>query len=235
MKVMLIIIFIILNLDASIFASENKKEKLNYKQNIKIHESFRKNVSDANAIIKRGEYQKVSRYEDDSLSIIKQIEELDVATTDKTKLKEDLTRYSQLVNNISSSLQNEAPRLNNHYRDVINRLDFFNSKLASIGLVQLLDDWHDLSRIKNRFVKKPSAQLEKRFNEKWTVVIVTITELYLDEKIEDPLFSYLENYKAYFQEIKGAYTTVNYTNVKKLKPLSYKIKAQLELLAPYSI
>ena len=61
---------------------------------------------------------------------------------------------------------------------------------------------------------------------------MTITELYLDDEMEQPLFEYLDAYKAYFKEISGAYRSVGYAEVGKLKPLTYKIKMQFEMMLP---
>jgi len=235
MKLLMMTLLLIYTLHAGIFSSDDKQDKQVDAQNKEIQDKFRQNVSDANAIIKRGEYKKINQYASNSTLIIEHIEELDISLDEKQKLIKDIKTYSQLINDISIKLQKKSPKLNTHYTETISKLEFFNSKLSSIGLSQLLSNWRDLSRIKNRFVKKPSESLEKEFDDKWSAIVVTITELYLDDDMQEPLLDYLESYKAYFKEIKAAYASVSYKNIKRLKPLSYSIKAQLELLIPYKM
>ncbi|MBU0720030.1 hypothetical protein KJ877_01670 [bacterium] len=233
MKIIILSVILITGLYASIFGANTQEAKND--TNKEIHDVFRQNVSDANAIIKRGDYAKITRYKEESLTIMAQIEHLDIPDEHKLELKKDLSKYSQLINKISSKLQTQAPKLNQHYTDVVGNIATFNKKLSSIGLSELLSSWYNLSKAKNRYVKKPSKKLEKEFDKQWTSVITTISELYLDEEMEEPLFEFLHNYKAYFKEITIAYNSVTYSDIRELKPLSYKIKAQLELLVPYEI
>jgi|GEM_PF-1978613 len=226
-KHIVMILLTVWGLGASAFEDEKGSKK-------EIHKNFRENVSDMNAILKRGEYNKVAKYESDVSSIIRQIELLDIPEKNKEELQNDINSYVTLVNNIRTKLQEKAPKLHDHHLTIINGLNNFNKKISSIGLSELSENWQELSTIKNRFVKKPSQQLEKEFDEKWSVVVITITELYLDDEMEEPLFTYLNNYKAYFKEMNSAYSSAQYSNVNKVKPLSYKIKSQLELLVPYS-
>jgi hypothetical protein len=102
--------------------------------------------------------------------------------------------------------------------------------MSSIGLYALISRWRELSAIKNSFVKKPNPALEKKFDNIHNEIVVTITELYLDDEAESFLLGYLDNYKLYFKEITVAYAKANYDKINELKPLSYKIKAELELL-----
>lgn len=232
MKLITTLLLATISLSAGIFTSEVEAKKT-LKINKQIHHSFRQNVSDANAIIKRGEYTKFDTYKADNSSIINRIEKLEINTEDKKRLKNDILTYSALIKTLGTKLQSKAPKLNNHYRYTIDRLKLFNQNLASIGYRPLLYDFRELSTIKNKFVKKPSKALERKFEEKWSAVMVTLTELYLDDDMEEPLVKYLKSYKSYFVELSSAYDSLNYFNINKLKPLSYKIKAQLELYIPY--
>jgi hypothetical protein len=199
-----------------------------------IHEQFRKNVNDANAIVKRGEYRRIGAHERELNRIIGSVSDLKLSESQGNAIRTNLRQYAVLVNRIGGTLQKNAPELNRHYTDILSGLPEFNRRLASIGLSELLTEWRDLSRIKNRFVKAPSRQLAEAFRQKLASVSVIITELYLDEELEAPLFTYLERYKAYFSELDAAYRSVGYASVARLKPLSYEIKMQLMLSVPRS-
>lgn len=234
MKFTTLIILIALNLHGAIFgASENSESRESRLQQQEIQALFRQSASDANGVIKRGEYVKADTYRNGMQRIIQQLERFPLPAAERTRLTTDLREYTTLVDGISGTLQQQAPDLNEAYREVIGGLEPFNKRLSSIGLSELLREWHALSRIKSTFVKKPNAKLEKAFEQKWTSVVVTITELYLDEEMEEPLFEYLERYKSYFYKMSRAYKQAGYDNLVKVKPLSYKIKMQLELLAPH--
>jgi hypothetical protein len=195
-----------------------------------LQEEFRRNVGDANAIVKRGEYDRLGRYESELSRIMRRVPALNLPRDEKAALQEDLEQYGTLVKSIGTSLRENAPQLKAHHAEILRRLGWFNKKLGSIGLAELLKEWRELSRIKNRFVKKPSRSLAEQFGQTWTSVTIMITELYLDEEMEEPLFDYLERYKAYFSELSRAYETVGYRDVAGLKPLSYKIKMQLQMV-----
>lgn len=224
MKLLLcILIFSTLNASIFTFSGDNKKQA-------NIIEEFRQNVNDSNSIIWRGEYNKISPHKSNIISIIKKIENLDISQENKNQLKDDLQAYTSLVNVIADSLQKEAPTLNSHYSETINKLEIFNKKISNIGFYTLTNRWRELSSIKNDFVKKPNPTLEKKFENVWNEMTITITELYLDDEAEKFLFDYMNHYKLYFKEISQAYKRASYDNINKLKPLSYKIKAKLEVL-----
>ncbi|MBA3026055.1 MAG: hypothetical protein FP820_06530 [Sulfurimonas sp.] len=225
MKYLLILICIFWELHAGLHYIDTWQTK-------DIREAFRENVSDVNAILKRGEYTKIAKYKTDIESITGQIKTLSIANDNKEELQKDIALYTALINEISKHLQKKAPELEKNHLHILHKLDAFNKRIAMIGYSELSENWRQLSNIKNSFIKQPRLKLEKEFDAKWSAVVVTVTELYLDEEIEKPVLDYLNDYKTYFKEISDAYNSAQYSNLNKVKPLSYKIKAQLELLAP---
>lgn len=223
MKILLSILTLSLLLNASMLAKEENKRGV-------LIEEFRQNVNDTNSIIWRGEYDKMPSYKASVSSITKKIQDLKIAQEKKQELITNLQNYAAIVDTIAINLQKEAPQLKSHYENSIANLDAFNKKISSVGLYTLSSRWIELSGIKNSFVKKPKPELEKKFDNVLSEIIVTITELYLDDETESFLLGYLENYKLYFREITVAYSKANFEKINELKPLSYKIKAELELL-----
>lgn len=218
-KIAILLYILLINLNADLGIS-----------NKGVYNLFLENVKNANFIIKNGEYEKVTIYNSDMNSLLEQIKYLKISDADKNRLNSGIKEYSDLVNKSSIALQKKAPNLNRQYKYTLDGLKKFNSSISSIGLYQLSSEWLKLSKIKSDFVNKPSLKLKKDFENTYNSIIVTITELYLDSEIEDPMFNYLREYKTYFESIAAAYEIVNFENIAKLKPLSYKIKADLELL-----
>ena len=231
MKTLILLLPFLATLHAGIFSSDRPQER---SERAAIHESFRQNVSDANDIVKRGEYDKMVRYRTEMLQIKNRVAVLTISESEKRQLRENLGVYERLVSRVGETLKTKAPDLNDRYTQLLRELPTFNKRLASIGLRELLNEWRNLGKIKNRFVKRPDARLAQAFEQKWVSVTVIITELYLDEEMEAPLMEYLDAYRAYFTALDGAYRSVGYADVARLKPLSYEIKSQLELSVPYS-
>jgi hypothetical protein len=193
-----------------------------------IQNSFRQSVSDANSIIKRGEYDKLQIYQQNMTALMLELQEANIPKDEKAQLQQNLQEYLALINDITHALQKNAPLLNAHYNETIKGLNKFNKKIASIGFGDLTSKWMRLSRLKNNFLKKPTQHTEKEFYDTYNAIVVTLTELYLDEEIETPMLSYLEEYKSYFTQIALSYQNINYNKITNIKPLCYKIKAQLE-------
>ncbi|MGD9718082.1 MAG: hypothetical protein AB7U24_02485 [Sulfurimonadaceae bacterium] len=230
MKLFLVLILFLTQLSAATlsFALYQDDQTIDKKE---LQTTFLQNVKHANAIIKRGEYEKLALCLSDHSQIVAQLDRLDISQEERVGLQEEINEYFTLVEEMAQTLRKQAPDLNAHYRFTLEGLRKFNAKIASIGLFELSSKWIELSRIKNGFVKKPNAKLEKEFEDTYNAITVIITELYLDEEIEEPMLAYLKEYKAYFSSIASAYKTIDYKKIAKLKPLGYKIKAKLELYA----
>jgi len=229
MKLIAALLFAALSLQAGIFGSDAHREQV---EKMNMLQRFKENSDQTNAIIKRGDFSLIPVQERGIAEIRSEVAMLNLSGPERAALTDDLKTYEQTVRLIGGKLKQSAPELHQHHRQVIGGLSEFNRRMGSIGLGELLRSWRELSRIKGRFVKEPDAKLVKAFDEEWTNVTVTITELYLDDDMEKPLFDYLNAYKAYFNELSGAYRSAGYAEVGKLKPLTYKIKMQFQMLVP---
>ncbi len=231
MRYLLTFVLITLSLKAGMFSFyEHERNFQTQKTTKNIQKDFRQNVRHANAIIKRGDYNRLIEYQDGIASIISRIDTLNISKEEKKVLKQDLNNYVNIVQTLYKNLQYGAPHFNQHYKNSMSEVSKFNKGLISIGYSPLLDNWHKLTQIKRRFIKKPSKSLERRFNQEWTSVMILITELYLDDDMEEPLLAYMKKYKSNFHEVQSSYAHASYAKIQSLKPLSYKIKSQLELL-----
>ncbi len=231
MKWLVLLVFSALSLQAGFFGSDSD-EHHEQVQKLDLVRQFRENAADANAIVKRGEYTLIEKQERELKRIQQEVQTVNISDDARQKLLSDLKTYGQMVQHIGGKLKQSAPKLNQQYNYIIGGVTSFNKRLGSIGLSQLLHEWRELSYTKDRFVKDPDGKLVKTFDHKWTNVNVLITELYLDDFMETPLLDYLKAYKAYFKDLDDAYRNVGYAEVQKLKPLTYKIKLQLQMLAP---
>ncbi|UFS62125.1 hypothetical protein LOH54_10745 [Sulfurimonas sp. HSL-3221] len=229
MKVLFLSVCMFAGLKAGLFETDTHEKA---SQRMGLLKQFKENASDASAITKRGEYALIKGQEQSLARIRAEVLTLGLPEQERTALLSDLDTYKETVRGIGTQLQKSAPELHQHYRRLLDGLGEFNRRLGSIGLRELLHGWRELSRVKGRFVKEPDARLAKTFDTAWTEVSVTISELYLDEEMEAPLLEYLDAYKAYFEEVKHAYKAVGYADVSSLKPLTYKIKMQMEMMAP---
>ncbi len=224
MKIIILSLLIIFSLKADTLNNKSKQ--------IDIIDDFTKNVKAANAVVKRGNYHRYDEYKNGIESTIENIHKLDISKKEKLELKKDLKTYANLINDLYKKLYANAPKFKEHYNSSTYNQYVFQKKILSIGYRPIVKAWYELSKTKSIYIKRPSEELERKFHEKLKFIISNITELYLDEEIEEPLFAYLQNYKMYFNEVSIAYKSVEYINIKKIKPLSYKIKSKLEFLNP---
>lgn len=229
MKTIIFSLLIILNLQAQTTNANQDPNQIN------IINSFKKNISAANAVVKRGNYHRYDEYKNGIESTIKNVQNLKISQKEKLELQQDLQTYANIINNMYKKLHTKAPKFKEHYKNSTYNQYFFNKKVASIGYRPIVRAWYELKKITSRYIKRPNKQLEKKFYEKLDLIVKNITELYLDEEIEEPLFAYLQNYKMYFDEISIAYKSVEYENIKKIKPLCYKIKAKMEFISPVEL
>jgi hypothetical protein len=215
-----------MSLSAGFFSVQKKPDD----QSVDVKMLFKKSVEDVNAMIKRGDYDREQPFHQNMSHIIYILDAKKNSVIQVDSLLVDLKNYSDIVSRTLIELSKQAPQLQKNRRVVLSELEFFNKKLRSIGLGALSEAWRELSQLKRDFVRMPSANLKKEFDTKFSYVHLLITELYLDEEMEEPLFAYLKRYKDVFDVMAHAYKDVGYERVASLKTLSYKIKADLEFL-----
>ncbi len=235
MKSVSILLLFILHLHASMFGysfSDNTNENVGHKT---IYEVFSASTSDINSIIKHGDYAKHTSFNNNIISVEKRVEDAEMSTKERKKLQDNIKKYRVICQSCIKAMETNAPQLDKHYKTLINSLNDFDRGINSTGFTPLIKEWHKLSHIKKQYIKEPSNKLEKEFEETLNLVVLTVSELYLDEELEEPLLSYLKNYQAYFNDLSRSYKSVKYENINHIKPLSYQIKSQIKLSIPYNL
>ncbi len=186
---------------------------------------FNQNVHAMNAIVKRGDYDRMNEFDTTLKALQKRLE-----LYGQEAILKQLRDYDAKVRSVSASLQEYAPSLQKDQEVVITELEGFNRRIASIGLAELIRGWRELGRLKKAFVREPKKNLQKDFEAKWLYVNALIEELYLDEEVETPMLQFLQRYKNVFDAMATAYKESGYDNVATLKPLSYKIKSDIMMI-----
>ncbi|MGD9655333.1 MAG: hypothetical protein AB7U44_09060 [Sulfuricurvum sp.] len=106
----------------------------------------------------------------------------------------------------------------------------FIASLEQIGLYELKTGYDDLEKLRTAYIKEPSEQSYAAYATKEKEIRQIISELYLDSVIETPLFTYLDNHKAYFDTVSKAYNDLGYQHIYQLRQNGYAIKMELQLL-----
>jgi len=225
MKIVLFILSLSLFLSASYFSDETSNTA---KHHQKVLEIFRASSSDGNALMKKGDFEKYKLYKSNITTLINEIDSLDLSKQEKKSLKKNMHQYTRIIDSVYKHMKNKTPKINSEYSKSLHGLVAFNDGINSTGYGPLLKEWHDLAKVKYKYIRKPSSKLSKKFDEKWDAVVFVLTDLCLDEEYENPLLAYLDVYKKYFKDLNHVYKTVHYEKIKKVKPLSYAIKSQLE-------
>ncbi|MEA2110805.1 MAG: hypothetical protein U9P71_02030 [Campylobacterota bacterium] len=191
---------------------------------------FQQSVKDTSAIIKRGEYDRIALFNENIDTVVYFLNAQQSQVLITQDIITNIKNYSKIVNLTYGALNKKAPSLFTDRYNILEGLELFNKKINSIGLRELLVGWRELSKLKRDFIRHPTKKLKLDFNNKHSYIVLLITELYLDEEMEEPLYSFLKQYKEVFDMMEKAYADVGYTYVAKLKRLGYKIKSDLLFL-----
>lgn len=197
---------------------------------VNVKRLFDQSASYMKSIIKRGDIENIAHFQNNMALLMKGLQEAKQNGAKVAELENNIAKYAQVVMAISDEMQNSASTLHSRYEMTQEKLEEFNLRISRIGLYELKEAWMDLSRLKNDFIREPNMETKAAFELQWMHTKILIGELYLDEPMEDPLFAYLDNYKAYVDGIASVYNAVGMQRVAKIKPLSYTIKSQISLL-----
>ncbi|MDD5052764.1 MAG: hypothetical protein PHO27_08565 [Sulfuricurvum sp.] len=115
-----------------------------------------------------------------------------------------------------------------HYEQV--HENKFITAIDQIGLYELKTSYHELNKLRTDFIKEPSEARKAAYEMQAGKIKQIISELYLDAKIEKPLFDYLTIHKLYFETLSSAYNDTGYESIHHLRTNSYAIKTELQLL-----
>jgi len=106
----------------------------------------------------------------------------------------------------------------------------FEKSLEQIALYHLKESFENLEKVRLAYIKEPTVALGDEYLRLHEAVINGITELYLDDSIEDPMFAYIDNHKLYFKTVASMYDTIGAERIVRLTINSYAIQTQLQLL-----
>lgn len=221
MKNLFLIIYLSLTLHAGLFTSDETIQSDMIK-------NFEKISHNANAIVKRGNYKKYPQYKMQTKVIYNQVNSLSLNKNSKINLKKTLNSYSKIVDSVYNNIKDVAPNIDKNYAESLNGLTKFNNAVIYTGYRPLINEWNELTKIKHKFIRKPNSKLEKQFFDKLNSVEMVLLDLCVDE--EEELLAYLIIYKNYFKDLSSVYKNVQYSNIRKFKPLSYLIKSKLQFV-----
>lgn len=106
----------------------------------------------------------------------------------------------------------------------------FVTSLDQIGLYELKTAYEELNNRRTDFIKEPNQNHKNAYNEQLDKVKTVISELYLDSEIDQPLFSFLNNHKLYFDLISDTYAKIGFERINRLRETGYSIRSELQLL-----
>lgn len=144
--------------------------------------------------------------------------------------KEMLSQYKKDSNNLTQTASLYSQKLHAYSQFEQNQEKAFQVSLDQIGLHDLKITFKNLDKARAEYIKEPSLQTQTKHEGLAKNMTKMIDELYLDEDIEQPILSYIENRTHYFETVVSIYTTTGLESVNRLHTNSYTIKAQLELL-----
>jgi hypothetical protein len=140
-----------------------------------------------------------------------------------------LTQYRQDNNSVTQKASLFTQKLHTYSQfEQINEKGFLTS-LEQIGLYELKTTLINLDKTRLDYIKEPSLETQEKYELLSKKMKNIISDLYLDESIEKPLFTYIDNHNLYFKTVATIYTNTGLETINRLHKNSYAIKAQLEL------
>lgn len=146
------------------------------------------------------------------------------------KAQEMLAQYKQDSQHLTQTASLYSQKLQTYSKLEQNQEKAFGLSLDQIGLHDLKTTFSNLEKARLEYIKKPSETAQQKYEKLTNDLTRMINELYLDEDIEKPLLTYIENHTHYFETVVSIYTTAGLESINRLHANSYTIKAQLELL-----
>jgi len=108
--------------------------------------------------------------------------------------------------------------------------DQFYDSVEQIGLYELKSSVQTLDKLYKNFLKNPTEDEQLKYEAESERIKTIIAELYLDEAIEKPLITYIQNHRNYFEAITTAYRDIGYERIKRIRSNGYAIRTELQLL-----
>jgi hypothetical protein len=144
--------------------------------------------------------------------------------------QEMLLQYEQDSKNLTQKASLYSQKLQKYSKFDQNEEKAFQISIDQIGLHDLKTTFKNLDKARLEYIKEPSLSAQTKYEKLTKDMTQMINELYLDESIETPLITYIENHNHYFQTVVSIYTTAGLESINRLHTNSYAIKAELELL-----
>lgn len=147
-----------------------------------------------------------------------------------TKLENILSLYQEDSTLLSEKFAPLLSRLHQYDQFEQSHEDSFIISIDQIGLYELKSAYHNLDLMRKNYVKEPTDTAKIAYETEHARIRSIISELYLDATIENPLFTYLDNHKNYFDTITATYNDIGYERINRLRTNAYAIKSELQLL-----
>jgi methionine synthase II (cobalamin-independent) len=145
-------------------------------------------------------------------------------------IQEILTQYQQDNRNLTQKASLFTQKMHTYSQFEQTNEKKFLTSLEQIGLYELKSTLASLDKTRLDYIKEPSLETQEKYELLSKKMKTIVSDLYLDESIEKPLFAYIDNHNLYFKTVATIYTDTGLETINRLHKSSYAIKAQLGLL-----
>ena len=149
---------------------------------------------------------------------------------DTTKADDLILNYVQDSIIVSKVAPNYIEEIHTTHQFESSNKRKFLASLDQIGLYELKDSFEKLEKSRLEYLKNPKVPAGNKYIKHFKEVRTIIAELYLDDAIESPLFTYLDNHMLYFKTVAHMYQEIGEERIIRLRFNGYAIQTQLELL-----
>lgn len=193
-------------------------------------ELFGQSETSLRQIIRRGDSQSIDVLNKSLDSLSSRLAQRTPNDPSIQKIDAMLISYRRDATVLTEKITPHMPMLQQSTRYENENEEKFLTAIDQIGLYELLTAYREMDKQRKNYIKDPNEETKTRYVTESERIRTIITELYLDENMEKPLFDYLDNHKNYFDTITAAYRDIGYTRVNRLRANGYAIRSAFQLL-----
>lgn len=193
-------------------------------------ELFARSESSLRQIVRRGDSQSVSTLTASLDTLTSRLVERGQNDTSIQKIDALLISYRQDTSILTQKIAPHMVQLQKTNQYESQNHEKFLSAMDQIGLYELITAYQEMDKLRKHYIKDPSEETIAQYETKSKRIHTIIAELYLDERIEKPLFDYLDNHRTYFRAITAAYRDIGVQRINRLRANGYAIRSAFQLL-----
>lgn len=235
-KFIIIVVLLSLALAAVFFTLTPPQQNSSPINSVKESDSFAQKINQhlklIHRITKNSDLQDSELFRHDCAHLMKEVRDRPLLSKN---IEKEYSALIKIVDKTISSIEIKRPHLRNQIECMEDNLKTFNKKIKSIALFKLQNNCTKIQKKYYHYLRQPYEDAFQSYKQIFIDTKQIITELYLDEDDEDVLFAFLDQQYVVLEGFHLIYRDVGLENIRNIKPLTYRLKEEVQLHPSYFI